>query len=320
MVFSLYFSFYDNTGENRSCRRRTIYATYSMIVGIADRSCGPSSSRTGLQRDGPPPSHADERSTSPQLPTMGPVTHNTEGCYDPTVPLLPSPPPPFLDREQSTSLLQLLNTITDLEGINQSKCIRICEKKKLVTILEKPPSVGLHPEKIQKSIPTFIGGLVYCESNALDHAATEAAFRWSRGTNVISPVWLANDEEAGVWIPAGSIKRFSPPLFLHANVNKLPLHSTFPVILIPLVLNFSHKNEHSPTFEHQFLQIIKYNNIDRVYGALGICVEGEWKTILEKPPPVHPTEIRTLISPSSAVELNTTSALANYDTEAGTTM
>nr|CAD7193936.1 unnamed protein product [Timema douglasi] len=36
----------------------------------------------------------------------------------------------------------------------------------------------------------------------------------------------------------------------------------------------------------------------------------------EKPPPVHPTEIRISISPSSAVELNTTSALANYATEA----
>nr|CAD7263139.1 unnamed protein product [Timema shepardi] len=35
------------------------------------------------------------------------------------------------------------------------------------------------------------------------------------------------------------------------------------------------------------------------------------------PPPVHLTEIRTSISPSSAVELNTTSALANYATEAG---
>nr|CAD7257702.1 unnamed protein product [Timema shepardi] len=33
-------------------------------------------------------------------------------------------------------------------------------------------------------------------------------------------------------------------------------------------------------------------------------------------PLVHPTEIRTSISPSSAVELNTTSALANYATEA----
>nr|CAD7195815.1 unnamed protein product [Timema douglasi] len=37
----------------------------------------------------------------------------------------------------------------------------------------------------------------------------------------------------------------------------------------------------------------------------------------EKPPSVHPTEIRTLISPSSAVKLNTTSALANYATESG---
>nr|CAD7589167.1 unnamed protein product [Timema genevievae] len=35
-----------------------------------------------------------------------------------------------------------------------------------------------------------------------------------------------------------------------------------------------------------------------------------------KPPSVHPTKIRTSISPSSAVELNTTSALANYVTEA----
>nr|CAD7260345.1 unnamed protein product [Timema shepardi] len=35
---------------------------------------------------------------------------------------------------------------------------------------------------------------------------------------------------------------------------------------------------------------------------------------------VHPTEIRTSISPSSAVKLNTTSALANYATEAGLQM
>nr|CAD7571587.1 unnamed protein product [Timema californicum] len=41
------------------------------------------------------------------------------------------------------------------------------------------------------------------------------------------------------------------------------------------------------------------------------------KTVKEKPPPVHPTKIRTLISPSSAVELNMTSALANYAAEAG---
>ncbi|CAG2054652.1 unnamed protein product [Timema podura] len=37
---------------------------------------------------------------------------------------------------------------------------------------------------------------------------------------------------------------------------------------------------------------------------------------MEKPPPVHPTEIRASISPSSVVKLNTTRALANYTTEA----
>nr|CAD7395228.1 unnamed protein product [Timema cristinae] len=43
---------------------------------------------------------------------------------------------------------------------------------------------------------------------------------------------------------------------------------------------------------------------------------GRVENNLEKTTPVHPTEIRTSISPSSAVGLNTTSALANYDTEA----
>ncbi|CAG2055567.1 unnamed protein product [Timema podura] len=53
----------------------------------------------------------------------------------------------------------------------------------------------------------------------------------------------------------------------------------------------------------------------------GFATAAHTVTILanEKPPPVHPTEIRTSISPSSAVELNTTSALANYATEVGTT-
>nr|CAD7599562.1 unnamed protein product [Timema genevievae] len=41
---------------------------------------------------------------------------------------------------------------------------------------------------------------------------------------------------------------------------------------------------------------------------------------VEKPPPDPPTEIRTSISPSSAVELNTTSVLANYATKAGLTI
>nr|CAD7567932.1 unnamed protein product [Timema californicum] len=44
---------------------------------------------------------------------------------------------------------------------------------------------------------------------------------------------------------------------------------------------------------------------------------GRVENHLGKTTPVHPTEIRTSISLSSAVELNTTSTLANYATEAG---
>nr|CAD7259193.1 unnamed protein product [Timema shepardi] len=48
-----------------------------------------------------------------------------------------------------------------------------------------------------------------------------------------------------------------------------------------------------------------------------VCDVNQENDIIEKPLPVHPTQIRTSISPSSAVKLNTTSALANYATEAG---
>nr|CAD7575689.1 unnamed protein product [Timema californicum] len=44
---------------------------------------------------------------------------------------------------------------------------------------------------------------------------------------------------------------------------------------------------------------------------------GRGENHLGKPPLVHPSEIRILISPSSAVKFNMTSALANYATEAG---
>nr|CAD7431024.1 unnamed protein product [Timema monikensis] len=46
-------------------------------------------------------------------------------------------------------------------------------------------------------------------------------------------------------------------------------------------------------------------------------LRGRVENHLGNPPPIHPTEIRTSISQSKAVQLNTTSVLANYATEAG---
>nr|CAD7585891.1 unnamed protein product [Timema genevievae] len=48
-------------------------------------------------------------------------------------------------------------------------------------------------------------------------------------------------------------------------------------------------------------------------GDLKIDRYSHW---IKEPPPVHLTEIRTSISPSLVVWLNTTGALANYATEA----
>nr|CAD7265083.1 unnamed protein product [Timema shepardi] len=58
--------------------------------------------------------------------------------------------------------------------------------------------------------------------------------------------------------------------------------------------------------------VLDYKYVETFHAALQ-CL------LAEKPPPVHPTEIRTSISPSSAIELNTTSALVNYATEAAKT-
>nr|CAD7570418.1 unnamed protein product [Timema californicum] len=93
----------------------------------------------------------------------------------------------------------------------------------------------------------------------------------------------------------------------------------------------------APNGVHNWRKVISMHTLNLnssgclgVTGIIGglacVCTTGSFRclcdgvlgyTVLEKPPPVHPTEIRTSISPSSAVEINTTSALGNYATEAG---
>nr|CAD7262418.1 unnamed protein product [Timema shepardi] len=59
----------------------------------------------------------------------------------------------------------------------------------------------------------------------------------------------------------------------------------------------------------------EYRDINPMEQVPALHIDGHTLVESGKPPPDHPTEIRTSISPSSAVELNTTSALANYATE-----
>nr|CAD7262000.1 unnamed protein product [Timema shepardi] len=104
-----------------------------------------------------------------------------------------------------------------------------------------------------------IGSLVYCESDALDHVATEA-------------------EEA----------------IAVAEAEK--------------------KRQESLTSDDKMALLGRPRLGDITRAQIRIKESKEFK---EKSPSVHPTKIRTSISPSSAVGINTTSALANYATEAG---
>nr|CAD7426254.1 unnamed protein product [Timema monikensis] len=77
-----------------------------------------------------------------------------------------------------------------------------------------------------------------------------------------------------------------------------------------------------PDVHHAIYRCVASNSLGRVISRDVRLRAGIGKVELEEVNPhlrgeVHPTEIRTLISPSSAVELNTTSALANYATQAG---
>nr|CAD7259228.1 unnamed protein product [Timema shepardi] len=71
-----------------------------------------------------------------------------------------------------------------------------------------------------------------------------------------------------------------------------------------------------------FLVFCESGALDHAVNEAGLRAEPTFvwresgKPFRKNHPPVHPTEIRTSISPSSAVGLNTTSALANYATEA----
>nr|CAD7567803.1 unnamed protein product [Timema californicum] len=130
-------------------------------------------------------------------------------------------------------------------------------------------------------------------------------------------VWFANDGEVEVRIPARLrateldgltlIEAFS----LTEAAALSPRHFGDPV-LAPI----SSVLDHVATESMWGLEV-EIGTLQIKEGAKeGSCAAVGQLNEKEKPPPVHSTENRTSISPSSAVKLNTTSALANYATEA----
>nr|CAD7592436.1 unnamed protein product [Timema genevievae] len=104
------------------------------------------------------------------------------------------------------------------------------------------------------------------------------------------------------------------------------LFSSFPLIRhVPrdqsalcrrLTVEFMHAVIVSKALRKVFVSIKGYYYQAEIKGQTVTWIVPHHFSFEEKPPPVHLTEIRTSISPSTAVELNTTSALANYATEA----
>nr|CAD7262047.1 unnamed protein product [Timema shepardi] len=173
------------------------------------------------------------------------------------------------------------NCDQDAGGSTFRKCTHICLEGDLKTTLSTPD------RDLNLDI-SFIGSLIYCEIGALSHAGTEAVtgYETDHLTFASYPYGLSHSKKkivtAATWIATSATS-----------------------------IHIAESNGSTRIkYKHVCVEVTPRRNV-----KLG---EGEWKTTKEKQPPVHPTEIRTSISPSSVVEVNMTSALVNYATEAGT--
>nr|CAD7452722.1 unnamed protein product [Timema tahoe] len=167
--------------------------------------------------------------------------------------------------------------------------------------LEHPPSV--HPN-LDISV---IVSLIYCESSALDHASTEVDCIYVPSFH--STLHLEESDTLAKSlcsrISAGTQGHNHPKVegvVWGHSPSTLKHRVLLPVRVIRLSTNYANG--------------LGIGKVEFRGGEPAFAWREIGKSFREKPPPVHPTEIRTSISPSSAVELNTTSALANYAPEA----
>nr|CAD7428629.1 unnamed protein product [Timema monikensis] len=194
-----------------------------------------------------------------------------------------------------------------------------------------------------------IGSLVYCVSSAIDIVATEAAYGttdWKKHGIHFDRLycnWAGSNPDLPVF---GSLIQHETSLLDHVvteaeRMERERERENF-IWLLRILLRMMRKSDirhcswfSSPLFVTQ-QKPIDYNRIYYNFTMLGHSRETLTSTLVRETTitittqqkeeindqqyhqelkQVHPTEIRTLIFPSSAVELNTTGALANYATE-----
>nr|CAD7431541.1 unnamed protein product [Timema monikensis] len=156
---------------------------------------------------------------------------------------------------------------------------------------------------------TVIGSLVYCESDALDHVDTKEDLEFTKITITVNTM--------------NSMAACSKELF--SQLTRLPMTATF------LPSQWCYRYISTTARERPSNPVAYANKINKrinihfsnVFDFQAWQQLNTWSCIsyglangYNENRSVHPTEIRTSISPSSAVELNTTCALANYATEA----
>nr|CAD7260199.1 unnamed protein product [Timema shepardi] len=163
-------------------------------------------------------------------------------------------------------------------------------------------------------LPVF-GNRVHCESNALDNAATEVGesgytspmfsllhfvIKIRQARTGSETRWGIGGDEGGQMFLSNS--RFGGRIFYGI------------ILKIDWTTDDAEIRGYNPRLS---LQMALENRLKVELEEVSPHLRGgRVENHLGTPPPVHPTEIRTSISPSSAVKLNTTSALANYATEA----
>nr|CAD7587255.1 unnamed protein product [Timema genevievae] len=159
-----------------------------------------------------------------------------------------------------------------------------------------------------------ISCLVYCKSSTSKTVYTEphrTAFFWWNAIHVLKCKWLHKSAppRRGRIIERALLRTL-------ANLSLLTTTGCHPSQTGGTENSGSHREtgRDGGTIPSERLAGIGRLNLEEVNPHLR---GGRVENHLGKTTPVHPTEIRTTISPSSAVELNTTSALANYATEAG---